>query len=271
MLLKRKSPEAGGYAQQRYERGLRRWRSRIRLVLAAICGPFILAGFYVLIIDGSTLSWCAGALSGAFMAIWMAFREMPPAYIENWADGAEGERKTEKQLRPLQREGITLLHDVQARYGNYDHIAVGRSGVYLLDSKNLNGIVDVRAGTPYLRRRLDPDAETRMDRIRPRVLSAAAHLSEDISRHLGRRVWVQAVIVFWADFPEGLVEDHNCVYIDGSRLHGWLQNRPVKFEQADVEQIAGAVTDIAAGESQSDGTAASAGCTQADRSGALQA
>jgi hypothetical protein len=33
--------------------------------------------------------------------VWIAVRGSPPAYIENWQQGAEGERKTEKALRRL--------------------------------------------------------------------------------------------------------------------------------------------------------------------------
>ncbi|HUB36190.1 MAG TPA: nuclease-related domain-containing protein, partial [Solirubrobacteraceae bacterium] len=59
----------------------------------------------------------------------------------NWGLGAEGERRTERALRPLVRSGWSIVHDVEARYGNYDHIAVGPAGVFLLETKNLRGIV----------------------------------------------------------------------------------------------------------------------------------
>jgi hypothetical protein len=32
----------------------------------------------------------------------------------------------------------------------------------------------------------------------------------------GHRVWVQAVVVFWSRFPEGLVEDDRCVWVHGT-------------------------------------------------------
>jgi Nuclease-related domain len=48
--------------------------------------------------------------------------------LRNWRVGAEGERATERALRPLERSGWRVFHDVQERYGNYDHIVVGRAG-----------------------------------------------------------------------------------------------------------------------------------------------
>jgi hypothetical protein len=127
------------------------------------------------------------------MGAWIALRETPPPYVENWHDGAEGERKTEKALEPLAQSGWRILHDVQARYGNYDHIAVGPAGVFLLETKNPEGIVKLRDGVPYLLRRLDPEADTRLDRIRPRALAAAASLKEDIERRGGQPQRVPAV------------------------------------------------------------------------------
>jgi hypothetical protein len=52
------------------------------------------------------------------------------------------------------------------------------------------GIVELRGGVPYLRRRLDPDADTRCDWIRSRALTCAAGLKEDIQGQTGHRVWV---------------------------------------------------------------------------------
>ncbi|MGC2374422.1 MAG: nuclease-related domain-containing protein [Solirubrobacteraceae bacterium] len=245
MLINRKAPQAGAYAERRYRRGLRRYRSKTRPILTSVLGPFILAGLAVLILDGHHLSWYAGALTGICTGVWIAFRETPPPYVENWHDGAEGERKTEKALKPLGRSGWQLVHDVQARYGNYDHIAVGPAGVFLFETKNLQGIVELRDGVPHLRRRLDPEADTRLDRIRPRALAAAASLKEDIESRTGHRTWVQAIVVFWSEFPEGLVDDGRCIFVHGPRLHALMQGRPNRLNHADVEGIATAIACIA--------------------------
>jgi Nuclease-related domain len=245
MPVKPRPRRAGGYAQGRYKQGLRNWRSKTRPIFVAIFGPFILAGLAELIIQGHTWSWIAGAATGAFAAAWLVLRDEPPAYVENWHEGEEGERKTAKSLKPLERSGLRVVHDVQTRYGNYDHIAVGRSGVFLLETKNLKGITELRNGVLHLRRRLDPDADTRLDRIRPRALAAAAALKEDIERRTGHRTWVQAVIVFWSEFPAGLVDDGRCTFIHGPRLRAWMESHPDGLDQIAAEEIAAAIADIA--------------------------
>lgn len=245
MRIFRGVPKAGRYAQERYEHGLSNWRSWINRVLALLFGPFIIAGVVVLIIDHHALSWFAGGITGGLMAVWLTMRDSPPAYVENWGTGAEGERRTAKALRPLERAGWQVVHDVAARYGNYDHVVVGPAGVFMLDSKNLRGIVEMRDGVPHLLRRMDPDADTRLASIAARARSAAAQLSKEIQQHAGARVWVQAAIVFWSDFPEGVVEDERCVFMHGTKLLAWLQQRPQRMGDADVTRIAAAVAGIA--------------------------
>jgi hypothetical protein len=235
----------GAYAEARYKRGLSNYRRRARPIFALIFGPFILAGFALLLINGHVFPWLAGAMTGAFAMAWIALRDEPPAYIANWREGAEGERKTAKALKSLQRSGFRVFHDVQSRHGSYDHIVVCAAGVFLLETKNLNGIVELDDGGAHLHRRLDPDAETRLEKIRPRALSAAATLKGDIERRTGHRTWVQGVVVFWGDFPQGLVDDGRCVFIHGPRLRGWLSDRPQRLDQQMGGEIAAVIAQIA--------------------------
>jgi hypothetical protein len=245
MAIDRRVTRAGVYAEQRYQRGLKSWRRRANPLLAMLCGPFIVAGLVVLLADKQSLSWGGGAICGAAAMMWLIFRETPPRYVEQWHDGAEGERKTAKALRTLERQGWTVVHDIQQRYGNYDHIAVGPSGVYLLDSKNLQGVVEIKNGMPHLSRRHDPEARSAIEQIRPRALAAAAGIKEAIQRRTGQCLWVQAVVVFWSEFPEGFVEDGKCVYSHGSRLKAWLPGRPEQLDPAQIHEIAEAIKHLA--------------------------
>jgi hypothetical protein len=245
MATDRSALGAGVYAEQRYQRGLKSWRRRANPLLAILCGPFIVAGVAVLLVDRHLLPWAGGMICGAAVTMWLMFRETPPRYVEQWHDGAEGERKTAKALQPLEKTGWTVVNDIQQRYGNYDHVAVGPNGVYLLDSKNLQGVVEIKNGMPHLSRRHDPEARSSIEQIRPRALAAAASIKEHISQRTGHCGWVQAVVVFWSDFPEQLVEERKCVYIHGSCLEAWLAGRPEQLDPARVHEISTAILHLA--------------------------
>jgi hypothetical protein len=69
-----------------------------------------------------------------------------PQDIKNWDKGAEGERKLGAGLDGLAGAGVVTLHD-RLRPGtraNIDHIAVGPSGVWVIDTKRYAGQVSKR-------------------------------------------------------------------------------------------------------------------------------
>ncbi|MGO8905507.1 MAG: nuclease-related domain-containing protein [Solirubrobacteraceae bacterium] len=239
------SARAGAYAFGRYSRALRDWRSRIRLILAAFLGPFIAVGLAGLFIEGHVAAWIAGMVFGIGAGVLIALRESPPAYIENWKLGAEGERKTEKALASLERPRWLVLHDVECPRGNYDHIVVGAAGVFLLETKNLQGTVHISDGEPRLRRRSDPEADKACSWIRSAALGGAAELKKEIERRTGRRLWVQAVVVLWSGFEEGVHEDEKCVFLHGSRLREWLGSRRDVLDSATTAELCAAVEAIA--------------------------
>jgi hypothetical protein len=250
MAVNGSSSRAGAYAEGRYRRGLRDWRSRTRLILAACFGPFIVAGLVGLIIAGHIAAWTAGAMFGLGAALVIAVRESPPWYIEKWQVGAEGERKTEKVLKKLEQSRWLVAHDVACARGNYDHIVVGPGGVFLLDTKNLQGIVHMRDGNPYLRRRSDPEADESCAWIRSSALAGAARLHYELKRRAGHSPWVKAVVVLWSEFEEdeGLYEDEKekCVFVHGSRLHEWITSRPDMLDLATNEELATEIQAMAA-------------------------
>jgi hypothetical protein len=239
------APRAGVYARDRYMHGLRRWRARTRKIRAMCFGPFMAAGLGGLLVFGHPRAWVAGVMFGIGAGAVIAVRESPPEYIEKWQRGAAGERKTEKALRALDPEEWLVLHDVPSARGNYDHIVVGRAGVFVLDSKNLLGKVHMSGSEPYLCRRLDPEADEPCGWIRNGALGGAAHLYRALKQRTSHASWVQAVVVLWADFDEGIYEDQRCVVVHGGRLCDWIASRPAALDRPTTNELVEAVQAIA--------------------------
>jgi Nuclease-related domain len=101
----------------------------------------------------------AGFGIGTVATMYTAFLVLAvPPHIDHWREGAEAEKQTARQLKPLLRKADwTAVRDRAGRYGNRDHIVIGPSGVYLLDTKAPGGIVTVENGVMTVRRREDPD------------------------------------------------------------------------------------------------------------------
>ena len=150
---------AGRYATTRYERGLHAYRRRIRWPLLIVVVPIFAFGIGVMLtheIDRWSLA--AGAAIAVGIAFCMYTLDDPPQNVQKWKRGAEGERKTEKALKSLERQGWTIEHDVQREgKANLDHVATGPSGVFLLETKNLAGTISVEEGVLVARQFDDPD------------------------------------------------------------------------------------------------------------------
>ncbi len=208
------------------------------VALAAV----ILAGVLVLVLDGHGVSWLAGLVAGAAAAGLPVARSRMRARTPRGAGAAQ--RRTEMALQPLGQAGWSFVHGVPGPDGTYDHIAVGPGGLILLESMSPDGVVRMVGGEPVAERpgeALGP----RGQRLRPTALADATSLRERVQRIAERRLWVQAVVVFWSDFPAGCVADGRCVYVHGSRLAEWISRRPHQFEETEAEAVSAAVRQLA--------------------------
>jgi hypothetical protein len=73
----------------------------------------------------------------------------PPRAERAWAKGARGEELVGRRLERLSPDGATVLHDVTVPglVGNIDHLVVTRAGVFIVETKSLDGRLEVRRGT----------------------------------------------------------------------------------------------------------------------------
>jgi hypothetical protein len=86
--------------------------------------------------------WLGLVVAGlaALVTGWGLRFQPSPAAIA-WRRGAAGERRTARLLGPLERHGWAILHDlaVPGSAANIDHLAIGPGGVFVIDSKQYRG------------------------------------------------------------------------------------------------------------------------------------
>jgi hypothetical protein len=85
------------------------------------------------------LGLVVGGLAAVVAGLGLRFRASPDAVA--WRRGAAGERRTAHLLGPLGRHGWVVLHDlaVPGSRANLDHLAIGPGGVFVIDSKQYRG------------------------------------------------------------------------------------------------------------------------------------
>ncbi len=246
---------AGRSARYRYIDTAGRWRKRVfqpaRPIFALLAIPALVGT--VLALDRFWI-WFCGVVIGALIGVYMALRDSPPGYIENWRTGYEGEQRTARALAPLRRRGYALLHDIPDRRadtcaskGNLDHVVVSTAGVFLLDSKWLGGQASIEGDTVHVQRRDDEEASYDIPDLARGMRGRAIRLREDIRQHTGVR-FVQAVVVFWNDCEKDLVMGDNVVFVHGAHLIDWLEDQPPKIAPGMVARVAEAIKTARPGE-----------------------
>jgi hypothetical protein len=215
-----------------------------------MAGIVFVAGVLVLLAEGHGVSWLAGLMAGGCAGGLIALHRAASGAATARRDGPHSERRTRAELQPLEQQGWRFLHGVQTSDERYDHIAVGRGGVILLEVKDLPGTVTMQSGEPVLQRRVDGELNAGFERVRPHALDDAAAIKQEIHRLTGHRMWVQAVVVFWSDFPAGCVVDGRRVFIHGSRLAQWLARRPPQLGANAIDEVFGAIEAMAEGSTE---------------------
>lgn len=239
---------AGRGAREKYNAASKRWRKRV-FRRPQIFTAVLVVAIVVLTVAAPGDRWIvvAGAGLGLLLGGYLALLESPPAYIENWRTGAEGERRTARALAPLRRRGYKLLHDLSDRRSpksdsksNLDHVVVSSAGVFLLDSKLLGGAVSIKGETVRVQRRDDEDESYDLWWLARTMRGRARRLQEDIEHATGIRS-VLAVVVFWNEFSAGLVEREGLAFVSGKRLASWLEQQPKSLESQQVVSVAACV------------------------------
>jgi hypothetical protein len=234
----RRGPES--YTERRFREGMESWRRRVRPVFVIFLLIPSAAAVVAGVLTGQVVGLICGICAGGLGFAWMILRDSPPSYLENWRQGAEGERRTRRELLKL---GWHFVEDVPDSRGNFDHIAVGPAGVFHLETKYPSGIAEVIDGSLQVRGRHGEHRPTALN-VKRRLLGGSAALCREIERHCGHRPWVNGVVVLWSPFPQRIVEAGAITYVHGKELRGWLSRQKPTIDPAKMALLEGVLNAI---------------------------
>ena len=225
--------QPGGSAQARW-RQLRAaewaaWTRTLPWRLAATLGIGAAVGGL-----GSLLAPRLGLLLGglAATAAGWALRFRPSRDAVAWRRGAAGERRTARLLAALERYGWAVLHDLEVpgSRANLDHLVIGPGGVFVIDSKQYRG-----------RLQLDPSGRLWHGRypLAPmlRAVSFEADQAAVVLPDPGVAV-VPGVAVRGAQVPWGKVAMEGVPVVTARRLPSMLRQLPAVLGPERVAAVA---------------------------------
>jgi hypothetical protein len=168
----------------------------------------------------------AGLAVAALVGWRLRFR--PSTQARAWQRGAKGERHTARLLDRLDRDGYLSFHDLAMpdSTANLDHLVIGPSGVFVIDSKQWTGQVHQSA-----------DGLVWHDHYRlDRTLATIGWQAETLGRLLGVPV-APLVCVHGAHIQHGGLRAQGVAIVPATRLRSALGDDQV-LSDTDVERYA---------------------------------
>jgi hypothetical protein len=170
----------------------------------------------------------AGLLGVAIAALvgwWLRFRSSEQA--RTWQRGAQGERHTARLLRRLTRDGFVVFHDlaVPGSEANVDHLVIGPTGLFVIDSKQWTGSVHQGADGMVWHNHYPLD----------RTLETVRWEAETVGRLLGTRV-AALLCVHGAHVQGGWLPAQGVAIVPAHLLRGALGYDRV-LSDADIELL----------------------------------
>jgi len=172
-----------------------------------------------------------------------------PASTKAWAKGAVGERKVAACLDSLARQSVMALHDrrIPGSRANIDHIAIGPSGVFVIDAKRHAGkVTTVSTGSFF---RPGPDQLRVGGRDGTKLVEAMAHQVDavrNVLRGEGAGISVIPMLCFvdaeWPLFPKPLVIDG--VWIGWAKAMAEVVAKPGPLGSVEVASMVRSLAEV---------------------------
>lgn len=210
---------------------------RAWLNIAFVGGTAILVGIIMLILNyafgSNPIANILIKVGGVFILLlllriwfWLFMR------IRHALKGAKGEERIAKLLDSLPKNVWNVAHDLPFHRFNVDHIVFGRGGIFLVETKNWTGKIEVSGGR-LLRNRRRPFKNPIRQASR-----TAIEVAKELEKVLNRRPFVNAILCFTKANIAGVKTIGNVKVMQSSELPSFFGgNFREVLSDRDVERI----------------------------------
>ncbi|MEW9530086.1 nuclease-related domain-containing protein [Microbispora sp. NPDC049125] len=156
--------------------------------------------------------------------------------IPAWRRASAAERRTEAQLKKLERSGYKTLHAraIPGSEAQIDHLVVGPTGVYAVDSEKWDKRLPVRVQSHRKLFHGPFNRKPRLDEAR----WEAAQASDRISKALGREITVvPSLAIYGPAIPWRILNIRDVDVFSGGLVRKWIVKRERSLTTAEIESI----------------------------------
>ncbi|MFF3670293.1 nuclease-related domain-containing protein [Microtetraspora malaysiensis] len=164
------------------------------------------------------------------------YRARSVSSIPAWRRPSAAERRTEYQLKRLERNGFRTLHAraVPGSDAQIDHLVIGPTGVYAVDSEKWDKRLPVRVQSHRKLFHGPFNQKPRLDEAR----WEASQASELIGKALGREIHVvPSLAIYGPAIPWRILNVRDVDVFSGSMVRKWITKRERSLTSAEIDSI----------------------------------
>jgi hypothetical protein len=168
-------------------------------------------------------------------AYWLSRFRAEWRWTRNWLKGARGEEAVGRLLAPLEAAGFQVFHDIATGHGNIDHVVVGSTGVFAIETKAWTRSVYRGPGGVLMCGGFDQTAAVNQARAEAMELKRRVALS-------GSSVWVKPIIALSATrLRQGPIEIGDVHVLDAEAVASYIQDRKPVLGVREIGRAAHAI------------------------------
>jgi nuclease-like protein len=208
-------------------------RTKIRRFQLIIGGYFLYSFVLAVVLwtlwpDRSTSLWTLIALGPLMLYV---ARGPLIDVTSPWFKGLGGEQDVARALAPLLGHGYEVLHDLDLGHGNVDHVVVGPTGIYAIETKASRGRFYFGSEGRLMRSGLPAE------RMRTQAVGSAQRVRQRLAA-CGQEHFVIAVLALTkATLPKGPMNLRLGYAVEAASLAAWISRRMPRLEPTDVDRV----------------------------------
>lgn len=185
------------------------------------------------------------AVAGICLVCWRIHRVR--SIVRPLILGLEGERAVGQFLNKLRSDGYNTIHDIEEDGWNIDHVMVGPTGVYAIETKTIGKPNGQDAQIIYDGETILIDGHT-PDRDPLKQAEASARRIRDIVRErTGQTVEVRPVVLYPGWYVRRRCPSPHVWVVNEKYLPGWLDHEPEKLTEHEVQRYTSVLEDYQRG------------------------
>lgn len=223
------------YTYKKYRKLVRIDSVKALVILVILMISFIIDLLVYLLIPGTYyIVICLELVAFILMRdVDRAFSKRINYHYSTWGRGAGSELITQKKLRELGSE-YSIINDFQYKYGNVDHICIGPTGIFVIETKSHKGVIS------YDGQKLLRDGVTLNKDFLKQTKRSAVYISEYISNKINKKYFVIPILVFnSAKVNESIRKQIEGVWIGGRGFQNYVikKNKEHVLSEKEIHNI----------------------------------